>query len=263
MLSNQQDVVRNGRRQSVERAYGLAEELFHQLFPQDHPYYADVIGSHADVQSAKLEDVRGFFKSYYAPNNATLALIGDIDEAKTKALVEKYFGTIAKGPDVPAVSVTTPPITTERRLAMTDQVELPRIYMSWLTSPYYKPGDARSRHDGTVRIWAAAARRLGKSLVYEEEDRRGTHGPAAIGRESPRSSRSSPPPASHTAEELEAAINHELDFAAGRGAERGGAGRGHRTGSTGNIITSLGNLVASGVAIGCRPTTTTSERRIT
>src|SRR5262245_37792304 len=77
MLSNQQDVVRNERRQSVENApYGLAEEaVFHQLFPQDHPYYADVIGSHADIQAAKLEDVRDFFKSYYAPNNATLAIV--------------------------------------------------------------------------------------------------------------------------------------------------------------------------------------------
>src|SRR5205814_1496596 len=83
---------------------GLAQEaVFHQLFPQDHPYYADVIGSHADVQAAKLEDVRDFFKSYYAPNNATLAIIGDIDVEKTKAMVEKYFGTIARGPDVPPV----------------------------------------------------------------------------------------------------------------------------------------------------------------
>ena len=73
-LSNQQDVVRNERRQSVENApYGVVEEgLFHQLFPKEHPYYGEVIGSHQDIQSAKLEDVRNFFKLYYAPNNASL-----------------------------------------------------------------------------------------------------------------------------------------------------------------------------------------------
>src|SRR5216684_5507450 len=91
-LSNQQDVVRNERRQSVEnQPYGLVEEeLFHQLFPQGHPYYASVIGSHADIQAAKLEDVKDFFRRYYAPNNASLAIVGDIDLARAKALVEKY-----------------------------------------------------------------------------------------------------------------------------------------------------------------------------
>ncbi len=73
-LSNQQDVVRNERRQSVEnQPYGIVEEeLFHQLFPKGHPYYASVIGSHADIQAAKLDDVKSFFKQYYAPNNASL-----------------------------------------------------------------------------------------------------------------------------------------------------------------------------------------------
>ena len=98
-LSNQQDVVRNERRQSVEnQPYGIVEEaLFHQLFPQNHPYYAIVIGSHADIQAAKLDDVKNFFKLYYAPNNASLAIVGDIDKAATKALVEKYFGTLKQG----------------------------------------------------------------------------------------------------------------------------------------------------------------------
>src|SRR6185436_9486344 len=102
MLSNQQDVVRNERRQSIENApYGLPqEELYHQMFASDHPYHAMVIGSHADIQAAKLEDVRGFFSKYYAPNNASLAIVGDIDVAKTKALVEKYFASIARGPAV-------------------------------------------------------------------------------------------------------------------------------------------------------------------
>src|SRR3982751_2777249 len=78
-FANQQDVVRNERRQSVENApYGLVEEeLYHQLFPKDHPYFADVIGSHQDIEAARLDDVRQFFRQYYSPNNASLAITGD------------------------------------------------------------------------------------------------------------------------------------------------------------------------------------------
>ena len=131
-LSNQQDVVRNERRQSVENApYALGEEeLFHQLFPPGHPYYASVIGSHEDIQNAKLEDVRSFFKHYYVPNNASLAIVGDIDIAQTKALVTKYFGPLKQGEPVPPITATTPPITSERRVVVTDKVELPRVFMA-------------------------------------------------------------------------------------------------------------------------------------
>ena len=99
-LENQRDVVRNERRQSVESMpYGLVqEEVFHQLFPREHPYYASVIGSHADIEAARLQDVRDFFRLYYAPNNASLAIVGDIDPEQTRALVGKYFGPIPSGP---------------------------------------------------------------------------------------------------------------------------------------------------------------------
>ena len=110
-LTNQQDVVRNERRQSIENApYGIVEEaVFHTLFPKGHPYYADVMGSHADIQAAKLEDVRNFFKLYYAPNNASLAIVGDFDPAQAKQLVEKYFGPLKRGAPVPKIAVVTPP----------------------------------------------------------------------------------------------------------------------------------------------------------
>jgi len=126
-LENQRDVVRNERRQSIESApYGLVqEELFHQLFPKEHPYYASVIGSHEDIEAARLADVREFFEMYYAPNNASLAIVGDIDPAETEKLVEKYFGPIPAGKPVPPSSVVTPPITSERRIVVEDQIELP------------------------------------------------------------------------------------------------------------------------------------------
>src|SRR5580765_8722064 len=143
-LSNQQDVVRNERRQSVEnQPYGIVEEeLYHQLFPKGHPYYASVIGSHADIQAAKLGDVKAFFKQFYAPNNASLVIVGDMNKAATRSLVEKYFGSLKRGADVPAREIQTPPITAERRAVVKDRIELPRVYMAWLTSPIYKPGDA-------------------------------------------------------------------------------------------------------------------------
>src|SRR5689334_5101667 len=145
-LSTQQDVVRNERRQSIENVpYGMVEEeLFHRLFPAGHPYYAYVIGSHADIQAAKLEDVRRFFKQYYAPNNASLAIVGDFDPANAKQLVEKYFGPLVRGPEVPKITATTPALTAEQRLTVSDQVELPRVYMGWLTPAAFQPGDAEA-----------------------------------------------------------------------------------------------------------------------
>ncbi|HYL12675.1 MAG TPA: pitrilysin family protein [Terriglobales bacterium] len=169
-LANQRDVVRNERRQSVENApYGLVEEqLYHQLFPKTHPYYADVIGSHEDVEAARLNDVRQFFRQYYTPNNASLAITGDIDPAETKTLVEKYFGTIPAGPPVPKITAATPPITSERRTVITDQVELPRIYMGWLTPPIYKPGDAECDLIAQL-LGGGKSSRLYKSLVYDKQ----------------------------------------------------------------------------------------------
>lgn len=145
-LANQRDVVRNERRQSTENApYGLVEEgLYHLLFPNDHPYYPEVIGSHADVEAAKLEDVREFFHEYYTPNNATLAIAGDFDKDKIKALIEKYFGTIPQGPPIPKIATSTPAITSQRRATITDEVELPRVYFGWIIPPVFKPGDAES-----------------------------------------------------------------------------------------------------------------------
>jgi zinc protease len=169
-LSNQQDVVRNERRQSVEnRPYGVVEEaLNHALFPQTHPYYAAVIGSHADIQNAKLADVRDFFKRWYGPNNASIVIAGDIDKVKTRALVAKYFGSFKKSPPVVHPRVATPAITRERRITVPDRVELPRLYMAWLTPPAFQPGDAELAV--TAQILAGGkSSRLYKSLVYERQ----------------------------------------------------------------------------------------------
>lgn len=168
-LENQRDVVRNERRQSIESApYGLVqEELFHQLYPPDHPYYASVIGSHQDIEAARLGDVRDFFRLYYSPNNASLAIVGDIDSEKTMELVEKYFGPIPPGKPVPRPIVTTPRITSEKRVTVTDQVELPRVYMTWLTEPIFSQADAEFDLMGKI-LGGGKSSRLYKRLVYDE-----------------------------------------------------------------------------------------------
>ncbi len=142
-LTNQRDVVRNERRQGEGRPYQAAHEaLMHQLFPKQHPYYGDVIGSHADIEAARINDVRDFHQQFYTPNNATLSIAGDFDAATLKSLLTKYFGPIPSGPPVPPVDVTTPPVTAQRRVQVTDTVQLPQLQIGWLTAPLYTQADA-------------------------------------------------------------------------------------------------------------------------
>ncbi len=161
-LTNQQDVVRNERRQSYEnRPYGIVDEaVFHALFPQGHPYRPAIIGSHVDIH------VRDFFKRYYRPNNATLTLVGDFDTAVAKRLVQKYFGSFKRGPEVLKPALVTPALTSEKRLTVTDQIELERLDLAWLTAPKFKPGDAELTIAGYI-LAGGKSSRLYKKLVYD------------------------------------------------------------------------------------------------
>jgi zinc protease len=210
-LSNQQDVVRNERRQSLENVpYGIVEEaLYHQLFPKNHPYYASVIGSHADIQNAKLADVKDFFTRYYGPNNATLVIAGDIDKARTRALVARYFGSFKRGPALPKSLVATPPIVSERRAVVADRVELPRVYMGWLTSPAYKPGDAELTIAAQI-LAGGKSSRLYQALVYDKQiaqEVRAAQGSNALTSMFVIDAMAR---AGHSAQELEAALDAEL-----------------------------------------------------
>ncbi len=169
-LTNQQDVVRNERRQSIEnRPYGVVDEaMFRALFPQGHPYRPAIMGSHVDIQAAKLADVRSFFKSYYRPNNATLVICGDFDTATAKRLVQKQFGSFKRGAEVPPPAVTTPPLASEQRITVTDQIELERVDMAWLTQPRFKPGDAELAIAASI-LAGGKASRLYQKLVYDLE----------------------------------------------------------------------------------------------
>ncbi|MFC6645888.1 M16 family metallopeptidase [Granulicella cerasi] len=169
LLANQRDVVRNERRQGEGQPYDLGEEqLMHMLFPKDHPYYGNVIGSHADVEAARIADVREFHQQFYTPNNATLAIAGDFDMVKLKALLTKYFGPIPKGPAVPPVNVQTPPITAQKRATVTDTVQLPMISIGWLTPAAFTK-DSYSLAVAIDALGGAKVSRLDKALVYDKQ----------------------------------------------------------------------------------------------
>jgi len=143
-FANQRDVVLNERRQNYEnRPYGLAPmAMLAALFPPDHPYHWTTIGEIADLHAVKLEDVQAFFRSYYHPANASLAIAGDFDPEEALALTRAYFEPLPAGPDVPVVRPATPEIQREQRLLLEDRVELPRLYIGWLTPAMFDAGDA-------------------------------------------------------------------------------------------------------------------------
>jgi zinc protease len=168
-LTNQRDVVRNERRQGEGQPYYVArEEVFHQLFPKDHPYYGNVIGSHADVESARIADVRDFHQQFYTPNNASIAIAGDFDPKQLHALLLKWFGPIPAGPTVDAVTAVTPPITSQRRVTVTDTVRLPQVTIAWLTPAAYTP-EAYSVRGAVFALGGAKASRLSEALVYKSQ----------------------------------------------------------------------------------------------
>ncbi len=235
-LSNQQDVVRNERRQSVEnRPYGIVDEAIYQnLFPKTHPYYASVIGSHADIQSIKLEDVKKFFKQYYSPNNASLVLVGDFKTADAKKQVEKYFASIKRGPDVPKLNVVTPPIEKEKRVAVTDRIELPQLNMAWITPQIFKTGDADM--DIASQILAGGkSSRLYKKLVYEKQIAQSvsaTQQSLMLGSVFTISATARP---GHTVEEMEKAIDEELQKLRNDGPEQKEVDRARNLIETGTV----------------------------
>lgn len=167
-VDGQRDVVKNERRQSYEnRPYGLAyEQIVHNLFPPDHPYHWSTIGSMEDLSAASYEDVVEFFKKYYVPNNAVLVIAGDINPAETLERVKYWFGEIPAG--APVLRPVAPNFTLgeARYLTMEDNVQLPRLYLTYPSPAIYAPGDAEL--DVVANVLAGGkTSRLYKKLVYE------------------------------------------------------------------------------------------------
>ena len=167
-VDGQRDVVKNERRQSYEnRPYGLASPtLDSAMYPASHPYSWPTIGSMADLSAASYDDVVEFFKTYYAPNNASLSIAGDIDLDRTRKLVEHWFADVPAGKPVPPIEAPPAVLTAEKRMVLEDRVQLPRMYMCWLTPPIFAPGDAEMDVLAAVLTDGKNAR-LYKRLVYD------------------------------------------------------------------------------------------------
>jgi zinc protease len=164
----QRDVVKNERRQSYEnRPYGMAFlKLPEELFPPNHPYHWPVIGSMEDLTAASYEDVVQFFKSWYGPNNTSLVVAGDVDPAQARRLVEKWFSDVPRGAPVPPIAAPPAVLTSEKRLTLEDHVQLPRLYLAWLSPPLFAPGDEAM--NVLSRVLASGKNsRLYKRLVYD------------------------------------------------------------------------------------------------
>ena len=169
-LKIQRDVVSNEKRQSYEnRPYGLAYlRICDVFFPKPHPYYDCVIGDIGDIQAASLADVRAFFRQFYGPQNASIALVGDFDPKVARELIEKYFAPVPRGPDVKVPDIPAPDISAEKQTLEDKLAEEPRVYLVWKGVRQFTDeepaGDVLSQVLG-----GGKTSRLYKALVFDRQ----------------------------------------------------------------------------------------------
>jgi len=167
-FNNQRDVVMNERRQNYEnRPYGLAPmATLAALFPPDHPYHWTTIGEIEDLKAVQLDEVMAFFERYYHPANASIAIAGDIGADEALDLVDRYFGDIRPGQPVSAVGATAT-LASDVRVFLEDRVELPRLYLAWLTPAMFAEGDADLDLANDL-LANGKSSRLYRRLVFDE-----------------------------------------------------------------------------------------------
>jgi zinc protease len=140
VLAKEKQVVKNEKRQSVDnRPYGFNQQIIDRnLYPKNHPYNWQVIGSLEDLQNATLEDVKTFFKKWYVPNNSTLVLSGDINIEQAKKWVHKYFDEIPKGEEITPLKKEAGFVAESKSLYYEDNfARLPLLTMVWPTAELY------------------------------------------------------------------------------------------------------------------------------
>jgi zinc protease len=169
-LDNERDIVKNERRQGLEnQPYGRWFMLITEnLFPFGHPYAHTVIGSHEDLTAASVDDVKDFFKTYYTPNNLSLAVTGDFDVAEAKRLVEKYYGPIPPGPALDRPRHWIPPLEAQKIVEVKDRVPQERTYFAWPSPAFFDPGDAELDLVSLI-LTDGLSSRLNKTLVYDKQ----------------------------------------------------------------------------------------------
>lgn len=166
----QRDIVQNERRQGIDnQPYGRSFEILTAaLYPDSNPYSWPVVGYMADLQQAQLEDVKNFFRLYYAPSNATLSIVGDFDPAQAKQWVVTYFSDLPRGRLITRPRVTPPMLITEKRLAFEDRVQIPRLYISW-PAVGVKHDDTPALNVLSQILTGSRTARLTKALVYDRQ----------------------------------------------------------------------------------------------
>ncbi|MBC6606980.1 insulinase family protein [Hymenobacter sp. BT188] len=139
----QRSTVKNERGQGVDNVpYGRTwETMYKALYPYGHPYSWDVIGYLEDLDRSDVNDLKNFFLRWYGPNNATLTVGGDVKPAEVVKLVEKYFGSINRGPAVENVKLPAPKLTADRYVSYEDNVRFPQLVMVFPTVPQYHPDE--------------------------------------------------------------------------------------------------------------------------
>src|SRR6187397_200188 len=169
-LDNQRNAVQEERRLRLDnQPYGKSQERFNEQAYDNPAYKHSVIGSMDDLNAASVDDVATFFKTYYAPNNAVLSIVGDVDAKKTMALIEKYFGTIARQPDPKRPDLAEPPHTAERRSTLEDsQARLPRLDIVWIGPPAQTADSAALDVLSTV-LSSGRSSRLNQVVVREKQ----------------------------------------------------------------------------------------------
>ena len=169
----QREVVKNERRQSYEnRPYGMAYlKLQELLFPAPHPYNWPTIGSQEDLDRADIEDVKDFFRKFYHPSNASIAIAGDIDPERTLSLVEQYFGNLPPGPTIDRFHQMDSALKGQTWATLEDSVHLPRLYLAWPTKPEFTEEQA-ALDVLSVIISDGRSSRLERKLVYEKQTTR-------------------------------------------------------------------------------------------
>lgn len=171
-LDNQRDVVKNEKRSSYDnQPYGTAYlELLALAYPNGHPYHHPTIGSMEDLDAAELQDVRDFFATWYAPNNAVLTVVGDIDEEAITSAVEKYFGGIPANsnlPEHPDLGIAAP-LGGEIRKTVKDNVPDPRIHLAY-RAPVLASHDLPALEIACQILAGGRGSRLSRRLVRQEQ----------------------------------------------------------------------------------------------
>jgi zinc protease len=166
----QRDIVQNERRQGIDnQPYGRAFEILTSaLYPESNPYSWPIVGYLTDLQAASVDDVKDFFRTYYAPTNATLAIVGDFEPAQAKALVRKYFADLPKGPAIVRPDVPRVTLASEKRLVFEDRVQVPRLYLRWPTVSQKDDDSYALSYLGQV-LTSSRTARLTKALVYDRQ----------------------------------------------------------------------------------------------